>query len=104
MTDAGFRVFEAASGIEAQQAAPGRSISPLDLLITDVVMPGLVGPDLARIVLDRFPQTRVLYITGYATHAVGPCRLLQEGDALMQKPFLPEQLLAKVHERLDGVV
>jgi two-component system cell cycle sensor histidine kinase/response regulator CckA len=77
---------------------------PIDLLITDVVMPGLVGPDLARIVLDRFPQTRVLYITGYASHAAVPTGFFNEGDVLMLKPFLPDQLLAKVHERLDGVI
>ena len=103
LTDAGFRVFEAASGSEARALVYSLE-HPVDLLITDVVMPGLVGPDLAKIVLDRFPQTRVLYITGYASHASVPAGFFNEGDVLMLKPFLPEQLLAKVHERLDGVV
>jgi two-component system cell cycle sensor histidine kinase/response regulator CckA len=103
LTEAGFRVFEAASGTEARALVQSLT-QPIDLLITDVVMPGLVGPDLARIVLDRFPQTRVLYITGYASHAAVPTGFFNEGDVLMLKPFLPDQLLAKVHERLDGVI
>ena len=103
LTDAGFRVLEAASGTEAQAIVQSLD-RPIDLLITDVVMPGLVGPDLARSVLNRFPHTPVLYITGYATHASVPAGFLEEGDVLMLKPFLPEQLLAKVFERLDGVV
>jgi two-component system, cell cycle sensor histidine kinase and response regulator CckA len=101
LTNAGFRVFEAASGTEARALVQSLD-RPIDLLITDVVMPGLVGPDLARIVLARFPQTRVLYITGYATHSSVPAGFFDEGDVLMLKPFLPEQLLAKVQERLHG--
>ena len=96
---AGFRVLSAPSGTEA--AALLDSLDrPLDLLITDVVMPGMIGPDLAHLVLERFPQTRVLYITGYATHSAVPPGFMREEDALLEKPFLPEQLLAKVHERL----
>ncbi|HYU80747.1 MAG TPA: response regulator, partial [Vicinamibacterales bacterium] len=71
--------------------------------VTDIVMPGMIGPDLARLVLQRFPQTRVLYITGYATHTSVPAGFLQDDDALLQKPFLPEQLLAKVQDRLGMV-
>jgi CheY-like chemotaxis protein len=103
LTEAGFRVLEAASGTEAQAIVQSLD-RPIDLLITDVVMPGLVGPDLARSVLNRFPQTPILYITGYATHASVPAGFLEEGDVLILKPFLPEQLLDKVYERLDGAV
>ncbi len=99
LTEAGFRVLGAASGSDAA-ALLDTLTEPLELLITDVVMPGMIGPDLARLVLERFPDTRVLYITGYATHSAVPLGFLQEEDALLQKPFLPEQLLAKVHERL----
>ena len=102
LTTAGFRVYTAASGTEG--AALVQAIEqPIDLLITDIIMPGMIGPDLARVVLQKSPQTRVLYITGYATHSAVPAGFLQEDDALLQKPFLPEQLLAKVQERL-GIV
>jgi signal transduction histidine kinase len=102
LSTAGFRVLMASSGTEAADMLATVE-QPLDLLITDIIMPGMIGPDLARLALERFPQTRVLYITGYATHSAVPAGFLQTDDALLQKPFLPEQLLAKVHERL-GIV
>lgn len=99
LSGAGFRVMEAATGTEAARLV--RSIEePFDLLITDVVMPGMIGPDLVRLTLDRFPQTRILYITGYATHSAIPPGFVGEDEVLMQKPFLPHELLARVHERL----
>ena len=99
---AGFKVFAAGSGSEA--ATLVKTIDgALDLLITDVVMPGMIGPDLARLVRERFPHIRVLYITGYATHSAVPTGFMHEDDALLQKPFLPDQLLAKVQDRLEIV-
>jgi signal transduction histidine kinase len=102
LTAAGFRVYAAPSGSEAATLLDSLE-HPIDLLITDIIMPGMIGPDLARLALQKSPQTRVLYITGYATHSAVPAGFLQEDDALLQKPFLPEQLLAKVQERL-GIV
>jgi signal transduction histidine kinase len=99
LADAGFDVIDAASGMEAA-AVLETLAQPIDLLITDVVMPGMLGPDLARLATERSPETRVLYMTGYATHSSVPAQFMQEEDALLQKPFLPEQLLARVHERL----
>jgi len=102
LSTAGFSVIAAGSGTEAA-ALLDKLDRPLDLLITDIVMPGMIGPDLARLVLERFPQTRVLYITGYATHSAVPAGFLREEDAVLEKPFLPEQLLAVVHERLGMI-
>jgi CheY-like chemotaxis protein len=102
LTTAGFRVYAAASGTEAG-ALVNTIDHPIDLLVTDIIMPGMIGPDLSRLVLQKWPQTRVLYITGYATHSAVPAGFMQEDDVLLQKPFLPEQLLAKVQERL-GIV
>jgi two-component system, cell cycle sensor histidine kinase and response regulator CckA len=99
LSGAGFRVMEAASGTEAARMVRALE-EPIDLLITDVVMPGMIGPDLVRLTLDRFPQTRVLYITGYATHSAIPPGFVGDDEVLMQKPFLPQELLARVHERL----
>jgi CheY-like chemotaxis protein len=102
LTGAGFQVIEAASGSEA--AAMVEALDrPMDLLITDVVMPGMVGPDLARLVSKRFPQARILYLTGYASHSAIPAGFLEDDAALLQKPFVGEQLLAHVYERL-GIV
>ncbi len=99
LSDAGFRVTEAASGSEAAEMILALE-RPIDLLIVDVVMPGMIGPDLVRLTLERFPRTRILYITGYATHSAIPPGFVRTDDALLQKPFLPQELLARVHERL----
>jgi two-component system, cell cycle sensor histidine kinase and response regulator CckA len=99
LSGAGFRVIEAASGTEAARMVRAME-EPLDLLITDVVMPGMIGPDLVRLTRDRYPQTRILYITGYATHSAVPPGFVGDDEVLMQKPFLPHELLARVHERL----
>jgi signal transduction histidine kinase len=100
LKSAGFQVLSAASGTEA--AALLKTIdSGLDLLITDVVMPGMIGPDLARLVREKFADVRLLYITGYATHSAVPTGFIHEDDALLQKPFLPDQLLAKVQDSLE---
>jgi two-component system cell cycle sensor histidine kinase/response regulator CckA len=102
LTNAGYQVFEAESGAQAA-AMLQEMTTPIDLLVTDVVMSGMVGPDLAGIAVARFPDVRVLYITGYATHSAIPTGFLNEGDGVLAKPFLPEQLLSKVHERL-GII
>ena len=96
LTAAGFDVLEAASGHEAAGLVDSLA-DPVDVLVTDVVMPGMTGPDLAQHVIARFPDVRVLYITGYASHSAIPPGLLQQNDALLQKPFLPDELLARVH-------
>jgi signal transduction histidine kinase len=99
LSTAGFHVITAPSGTEAAALLDALD-RPVDLLITDIVMPGMIGPDLARLVLERFPQSHVMYITGYVTHSAVPPGFLREEDTLLEKPFMPEQLLAKVHERL----
>jgi signal transduction histidine kinase len=99
LSTAGFHVIAASSGTQAAELLDSLD-RPVDLLITDIVMPGMIGPDLARLVVERFPQIHVMYITGYVTHSAVSPGFLREEDTLLEKPFLPEQLLAKVHDRL----
>jgi two-component system, cell cycle sensor histidine kinase and response regulator CckA len=98
----GYRLLVAATGEEAvglSREHPG----PIDLLVTDVVMPGVMGPDLARAIAERRPGIRVLCMTGYTEE-----ELLQEalasGFAFLQKPVTREGLLRKVRELLDSSV
>ncbi len=94
----GHSVLAAASGGEAEQiiAAHGGTI---DLLLTDVILPGIDGHQLAGRVLAQRPGIRVLYTSGYSgDEMVG--RGLEPGDHFLQKPFLPEDLRAKVDEAL----
>ena len=96
---AGYTVLEARDGDEALTVAR-RHQGPIDLVVTDVVMPGLGGRALAaRLTADR-PSVRVLYTSGYA---IDPVRDdAGNGLLFLAKPFLPQELVAKVREILDG--
>jgi len=97
----GYRVLVAASGREAQEAfreRPGR----VDLLLTDVMMPGMGGHELALALQRERPGLPVLYISGYAPDFLVERRALGEGLPLLQKPFTSEALLARVRELLAG--
>ena len=72
----------------------------IDLLLTDIVMPGMNGRELAKSFQDSRPTTRVVFMTGYAQD--DPVRSAQlESNQLLEKPFAPSGLLRKVREVLD---
>ena len=91
----GYEVIEAADGAEAIAAA-AQYPCPIDLLISDVVMPGLDGPALAGRLAHRRPEMKVLFISGYPDCDLGP------GVAFLRKPFAPKSLVRKVAEVLSG--
>ena len=97
----GYAVLEAANGREAL-AICERHREPIDLLVTDMIMPGMTGRDLAlRVILLR-PEIKVLYISGYTDRAIVHKGLLAPGFAFMEKPFTPDSLARKVRKVLDG--
>jgi len=75
---------------------------PIHLLLTDVVMPGMTGRELANHLTARRPEMRVLYMSGYTENAIGQNGTLDEGITLLQKPFTLLTLKAKVREVLDS--
>jgi two-component system cell cycle sensor histidine kinase/response regulator CckA len=93
----GYRVLEAAHG-EAAVALSAATAEPIDLLVTDMVMPGMGGTALAAQLLADRPALRVLFMTGYAPEAVERRGELAEGDGLLEKPFSADDLARKVRE------
>ena len=97
----GFRVLSASSGEAALEIAAGHSGS-FDLLLTDVVMPGMNGRVLAEQLSMRQPGLKVLFMSGYTDSFIAGHGVLQEGTNLLHKPFTEEVLISKVREVLDG--
>jgi len=95
----GYRVLAAASGAEALVLAAERGRT-IDLLVTDVVMPGMSGSELSAELGQRYPAMRVLYLSGYTHEAILHQGLLEPGVAFLQKPFTPDGLARKVTEVL----
>jgi CheY-like chemotaxis protein len=79
-----------------------RHASDVDLLLTDVVMPKMKGTDLARLLLERRPDLQVIYMSGYNEESILGRRIGEDGSVLIQKPFTPQTLAAKIREVLDG--
>ena len=98
----GFRLLKACNGHEALSLAEDHR-GPIDLLITDVVMPRMTGFTLAEELVESHPETRVLFVSGYAdqsmTVRVG---LTEAGQAILPKPFKADELRQSVRRVLDG--
>jgi len=101
LSEAGHRVLGAADGRAAVEIASDYA-GAVDLLITDVVMPEMSGPDLASQMIPGRPNLIVLYMSGYTDHALLQRGALEQGAAFLQKPFLPEFLLSKIDELLSS--
>ena len=97
----GYVVLAAASGAEALQMAE-RHAGPIDLLVTDVVMPGMHGHEVALLLEPTRPEMKVLYVSGYPDASIVHQGLLKPGLAFLQKPFGPDALARRVREVLDA--
>ncbi|MEN6603420.1 MAG: ATP-binding protein [Bryobacteraceae bacterium] len=95
----GYHVLEAASGSEALEMFASRD-GRVDLLLTDMVMPGMNGTDLARKLVERKPDLKVLYMSGYSEDLAERRCELSPVSSYLPKPFTPDGLAAKVREVL----
>jgi two-component system cell cycle sensor histidine kinase/response regulator CckA len=101
LTMKGYQVLECTRAEEAVRLFDGHGPS-IDLVIADVVMPEMSGPELVRRLAVQRPELRVLFISGYPDEAVIHHGILTSGAAFLQKPFLPDALARKVREILDA--
>ncbi|GIF26461.1 PAS domain S-box-containing protein [Actinoplanes tereljensis] len=100
LSGAGYRVLAAECGAAALELAAGHD-GGIDLLVSDVVMPGMLGKELAERLVSVRPDTRVLYMSGYAQPVLHSQGTLDPGVALLEKPFTADDLLTAVRNRLD---
>ncbi len=94
----GCRVIECATPESAIDVIDNHS--SIDLLVTDVIMPNMRGPELARALRQSLPELRVLYMSGYADESIGLKSALRPSDDFLQKPFSPSELVRRVSQLL----
>lgn len=97
----GYNVL-ATGGAEDALEVARRHGGEIHLLLTDVVLPGMRGPDLARRIVALRPGLKVLYVSGYSEEFANPKGGAPPGGALLSKPFPPEVFVRRVRETLDG--
>ncbi|HKW65014.1 MAG TPA: PAS domain S-box protein [Candidatus Acidoferrum sp.] len=103
LSEQGYKVIEAQNSEDAVRLA-GRHRSEIHLLLTDVIMPGMSGRDLAKHLTALHPYLRVLYMSGYTNNVIGENGALEEGLSFLQKPFTPRALTQRVRETLSRPV
>ena len=100
LTPLGYKVLSAASGEEALELMDSKQ-EKVDLLLTDVVLPGIKGQELAQKMLVAYPEVRVLFMSGYLCPSMAHNDSEQDFGAFIQKPFAPNSLLRKMRKLLD---
>ncbi len=96
----GYKVIVARNGREAIRMLK-ESVQPIDLLVTDLIMPDMGGWELVRRIRKEGAQLPVLYISGYSTEDESSRELREEGEHFIPKPFGPSDLAKKIREVLD---
>ncbi|MHC4922897.1 MAG: response regulator, partial [Planctomycetota bacterium] len=100
LRERGYEVLPAASAEKALEVALEAG-DRIDLLLSDVILPGMNGPALAERLKADWPGLRVLFVSGYAEDTMARQGILEVGSRLVAKPFAPSLLARRVRERLD---
>jgi len=101
LTKKGYRVLAARSGDEAIRQAEDAA-ADIDLVVTDVVMPHMSGPEAVERLMRLHPRVKVLFMSGYSNEAIVHHGVLRTGLAFIEKPFSAEELASRVRKVLDG--
>jgi len=96
-------VLVASNGEEALELSRSYG-SPIDVLVTDVIMPGMGGGELSRRLRQERPGIKVLHVSGYTAGALRQHEALEDGAAFMQKPFTTKTLIARLREVMAGFI
>lgn len=96
----GYRVLTA-SHPDDGLAIGDQHAEEIDLVLTDVVMPGMNGPEMAQRLVFRHPYLRVLYLSGYGPETLGPLGVPEDGPAILKKPFTMDALVERVSGALN---
>jgi two-component system, cell cycle sensor histidine kinase and response regulator CckA len=99
LSEAGHKVFEAgdaAEALEVVKQCPGA----IDLLLTDVIMPGMSGKKLADVMVAERPGIAVLYMSGYTDGEIATHGVLEKGTAILRKPFTRDELMRRVEDAM----
>jgi CheY-like chemotaxis protein len=99
LEDAGYKVIEATGAAEARKIAVSSAVK-IDLLVTDVVMPGGSGPELAALLKQLNPELKILFMSGYTGDLLARHGVLNPGVLLLEKPFTIDTLMSSVREAL----
>ena len=98
LRQAGYKVVTA-PGAEELRALVSEYSDPVDLLLTDVIMPGLGGQELVALVKRRWPDIRILYMSGYSSEEIDD---LDRDAGFLQKPFTPGELMKKISDLFNA--
>jgi len=101
LESSGYTELEAGNAEQAIRTAE-ESGEPIHLLLTDVIMPGMSGRQLAEKIVCKSPNTKIVYMTGYTDDMIVQHKVLEPGVQLLQKPFTKAELAVKVRSTLDG--
>jgi len=96
----GYRVLVAGGGAEALEVV-ARHAAPIDLVVSDVVMPGMAGPELVQRLAERQPDLRALFVSGYTDESIAQHKVFRPGVNYLAKPFSREGLAERVRAILD---
>jgi DNA-binding NtrC family response regulator len=103
LSEAGHKVFEAGDASQALELSR-KTAESIDLLLTDVIMPGISGKKLADVLVAERPGINVLYMSGYTDGELATHGALTEGTTILRKPFTRDELLRQVESALAAAV
>jgi signal transduction histidine kinase/ActR/RegA family two-component response regulator len=98
----GYTVLEASNGGDALALASNHAGREVHLLVADLIMPGMSGKELAERFRETHPESKVLFISGHAKSFIPDDSLMNAGDGILTKPFMPDELVARIQELLNG--